>query len=135
MAKERTWFCFYHIITFIIQYQVFFNKIAFFHFQMFGDPFQVRGFKTGRIIFATGGTFEAIDLTKSFLMQPGQLFQHFILIRPLQELLVFFLVICRFFLPVRKDLVTHLLKNNIRVMLYFSTGKTNKLISNEMLFG
>ena len=74
---------------------------------MLCNAFNIGGFKTGRIIFATCSTVKAVYVAKSFFMQFWQLFQHFIFISTLQKLLVFFLITQRFFLPVMQYAVIH----------------------------
>ena len=100
IAEEWAWLCVHYKISIFIYSQVFFNKIRLTQPQNFADPFYVRRFKPRRIIFTTISTCQTIDLGKSFLMQAWQGFQHFILIGPLKELPVLFLVQARFLFPV-----------------------------------
>ena len=77
-----------------------FYKYAFLHFHVPRNSFYIRGLKTWGIIFAAIGALEAVYLWKGFVVELLQLAKHFVLICPVQVLLIKLLAFTGLFFPI-----------------------------------
>jgi hypothetical protein len=89
-----------NIIAVHVQVQVFLDKSAFLHPEVFADPFNVGGFETGRVVLTAIGTGEAVHFFNGFLVKLLLVFKNKVLVGLLQETGIFFLPVFRLFLPV-----------------------------------
>jgi hypothetical protein len=60
-----------HKIVVAIEVEVLLNKIAFLHAEVFGNAFNIGLFEPWRMIFATIGALQTIDVGKGFVVEIG----------------------------------------------------------------